>query len=241
MSEAEHVLKHFMWNENFFQVTKDVIGTISEVVGADLDIVTKAEIHTQSATKILLLLDEFARNVGEIVQKENKSISISGKNAAFSITYSQAGYTNVVISKGLQGNVSINIESIEKPEFPFINRSNSDLSSSVIPPDVFERSAQVVHSFFYKDDTLFQTKGDLTNLGSPLLQSNVLAVTVGNKRIENLVQPVKFRFRKVNEHNLGKDEIQTSVCAFWNFNKSKYIFVSYRKFIKLVISFITLL
>ena len=89
------------------------------------------------------------------------------------------------------------------------------LVSAKIPAQTFKNTSQIVYSFLFRNDILFQTGKQLPI--TSVISSKVLAVTVGKEKLENLTLPVVLMFKKSKK--ILKDRQVRKVehtCTFWD-------------------------
>ena len=184
--------------------------TISNIIESDQRIVTQAQRTSQTSAKILQYLDVIAERLGEISAKTNQTISIEivEHNVALAVKYSHPVNLSVVGAQTKNGDLSLSFQSIA---------NDTVFASARIPAETFMDKSQIVYSFMFRNDNLFQTGKQLTalNTDAPLIRqvsSKVLAVSVGRRRIENLTSPVMFTFKKNENIPSNADNI----CTFWD-------------------------
>lgn len=190
---------------------------MSNVLDANVAIVAKAQFNTKSSTSILNDLDELARKLGRLLKTGGKLASIN------------ADQPNVALNVGYleRGNITIYSQQINENVRIFITSNTSiptNIWSSLRIPDVtFPVMKEVLFSYFFRRNSLFLTEEEILksiynqNNLTRLIQSTILAGTLGDKRITNLTNPILLKFDKtyyVNEE--GK-----SSCEFWDFTKGR--------------------
>ena len=150
-----------------------------------------------------------AEKLGEIAVAANKTIAIETEkpNIALTVKYSKPVDFKIVGAETKNGNLSLGNQNINE---------ESILASANIPGDTFKNKSQIVHSFLFRNDALFQTE-NLQKNGQKenQLSSNILAVSVGKEKIENLTSPIQLNFKK---KRIYQKESQTvdNVCTFWD-------------------------
>ncbi|XP_057312510.1 uncharacterized protein LOC130654023 isoform X2 [Hydractinia symbiolongicarpus] len=197
------------------EIANDIVKTVSNVLDANVAIVAKAQLNTKSSTSILNDLDELARKLGKLLKRGGKLASINADqpNVALNVRYLE------------RGNITIYSQQINENVRIFITSNTSiptNIWSSLRIPDVtFPAMKEVLFSYFFRQNSLFLTEEEIlksiynqSNL-TRLIQSTILAGTLGDKHITNLTNPILLKFDKtyyVNEE--GK-----SSCEFWDFTK----------------------
>ena len=191
----------------YFQITDNVLTTVSNIVESDRNIVKKA----QSST-ILKSLDDMAEKLGDISAAANRTIpiEIQKPNVALAVKYSQIVDFNVV---GIQTENEILSLGFKETD------NGTVLASAKIPADTFKNKSQIVYSFLFRNDLLFQT-GEHKNKNqnqteNDKLSSKILAVSVGKEKIENLASPIQLNFKKTKRISLKDSEVVDNLCTFW--------------------------
>ena len=151
-------------------------------------------------------------------------------NVALAVKYSHPVDFSVVGAENKNGNLSLSFQSIA---------NETILASARVPVEAFKNKSQIVYSFLFRNDILFQTGKQLKALdtGAPLsssLSSKVLAVSVGKEKIENLTSPVIFTFIKNKNISPKVTQIGENICTFWDPNIRKFTldkhFATFRNF-----------
>ena len=183
--------------------------TISKIIESDQRIVTQAQRTSKTSTKILKYLDVLAKRLGKIAEATNQTISIEivELNVALAVKNSHPVNLSVVGAQTENGDLSLSFQSIA---------NDTVFASAKIPAEAFKNKSQIVYSFLFRNDNLFQTEKQLTALDTdaPLISqvsSKVLAVSVGSRKIENLTSPVMLTFKKSENIPSNADNI----CTFW--------------------------
>ena len=194
--------------------------TISNILESNRKIVTQAQRSAQTSATILQYLDIIAEKLGEIAISTNKTIAIEIEkpNVALAVKYSRPTDLNVIGAQTENGNLSINFKDTE---------NGTVVASAKIPQDTFKNKSQIVYSFLFRNDILFQTEKQLVALqkGDQLndqLSSKILAVSVGKEKIENLTSRVLFIFKKTVKISSKKSQTVKNICTFWNPNMRKF-------------------
>ena len=186
--------------------------TVSNVIGSDRKIVTQSQKSFQSSATILNYLDVIAEKLGEIAAATNqtKTIEIIELNVALAVKYTKPVNLNVVGVETSTGNLSL----------AYTHLGNGTvLASAEIPEETFKNKSQIVYSFLFRNDMLFQTGKQLSALeaGDKLpiqVSSQVLAVSVGKGKVANLTSQVLFVFKK---KIFPKDSKKfDNLCTFWD-------------------------
>ena len=191
--------------------------TISNIIGSDRKIVTQAQKSFQSSATILNHLDVIAVKLGEIAAATNQTISIEiiEPNIALAVKYTEPVNLNVIGVETSTGNLSLAYKDMG---------NGTVLASAEIPEETFKNKSQIVYSFLFRNDMLFQTGEQLAALeaGDKLpiqVSSQVLAISVGKEKVENLTSPVLFVFKKITFPKESKTF--ENLCSFWHPNTCK--------------------
>ena len=128
------------------------------------------------------------------------------------IKYSNPVNLSVIGAQSINGNLSLGFQTI-------INETV--LASAKVPAETFKNKSQIVYSFLFRNDILFQTGKQLKALDTGALftsslSSKVLAVSVGKEKIENLTLPVLFTFKKIEKIPPKETQIVDDICTFWD-------------------------
>ena len=140
-------------------------------------------------------------------------------NVALAVKYfSHPVEFSVVGAENKNGNLSLSFQSIA---------NETILASARVPAEAFKNKSQIVYSFLFRNDILFQTGKQLKALdtGAPLtsqVSSKVLSVSVGKENIENLTSPVIFIFKKTENISRKGTQIGENICTFWDPNIRKF-------------------
>ena len=181
---------------------------------SDRKIVTKAQQSFQSSATILNHLDVIAMKLGEIAAATDQTILIEiiEPNVALAVKYTEPVTLNIVGVETSSGNMSLAYADMQ---------NGTVLASANIPEETFKNKSQIVYSFLFRNDMLFQTGKQLAVLEAcdklPIqVSSQVLAISVGKGKVENLTSPVSFVFKKNKFQN--KSKTFDNVCTFWDPN-----------------------
>ena len=184
--------------------------TVSKIVESNQKIIQKAQRLGQSSATILYYLDVIAEKLGEIAFATNKTIAIEIKkpNVALAVKYSQPANFNVVGTETTNGNLTLGFKDID---------NGTVLASAKIPADTFKNKSQIVYSFLFRNDLLFQTgkRENKNQIENNKLSSKILAVSVGKEKIENLTSPIQLNFKKTKRISLKDSEVVDNLCTFW--------------------------
>ena len=196
--------------------------TVSKIVESDQKIIQKAQRTGQSSATILHYLDIIAQNLGEVAFATNKTIAIEIKkpNVALAVKYSQPVNLNVFGIQTENGNLSLGFKGTD---------NGTVLASAKIPADTFKNKSQIVYSFLFRNDLLFQTgkrkNKNQNQTENDKLSSKILAVSVGKEKIENLASPIQLNFKKTKRISLNDSEIVDNLCTFWDPTIRKIFFI----------------
>ena len=194
----------------------------SNILVSDRKIITQAQRSAQTSATILQYLDIIAEKLGQIIAiGTNKTIfiKIENPNVALAVIYSKPIDLKVVGAETENGNLTLGFRD---------TNYGTVLASAEVPKDTFKNKSQIVYSFLFRNDLLFQTEKQLNDLQkgdklSDQLSSKILAVSFSKEIIENLTSQVSFIFKKTG--NVSSKESQTvkNICTFWNPNIRKFL------------------
>lgn len=198
-----------------------MVGVFSNILDVPPDFMKRSELEDNSATKLLNNLDVLALKIGDTFNKQNNSLSVAKQNIAFRVLLANQSDTTLYSTAPANQNGSISASDD--------NKERELLGSVFLPKSAFSDSNEIITSVTHLKPTLFvkknddknEFKNDVKNEGSSRdaeVQSAVIAVSIGNKTISSLRQPVVLKFKKTSNHRDSKDR---SLCVFWNFNRGK--------------------
>ena len=200
----------------YFQINDNVLTTVSNIIVSDRNIIKKAQSSTQSSTTILKIIDDMAEKLGDIAAAANRTISIETKkpNVALTVKYSQPVDFDVVGIQSTNGNLSLSFND---------TYNEAVLASAKIPAETFKNKNQIVRSFLFRNDILFQSKNyqNKDQIENNKLSSKILAVSVGKEKIQNLASPIQLNFKI---EKISPKELQTieNICSFWDPTACKF-------------------
>ena len=194
--------------------------TINNILKADRKIITEAHRSFQTSATILNYLDIIAQRLGKMAAATNQTISIEiiEPNVALAVMYSKPVNFNVVGAETSTGNLSLGFQDTDNATV---------LASAKIPKETFQNKSQIVYTFLFRNDILFQTGRQLEEafeagkLLQSLISSKILAISVGKEKVENLTFPVLFVFKKTKKNFPKESQIVDNLCTFWDPNKRK--------------------
>ena len=154
-----------------------------------------------------------AEKLGEIAVATNKTIAIeTGKpNVALTVKYSKPVDFFILGVETKNGNLNLGNQSTKDEDF---------LASVKIPAETFKNRSQIVRTFLFRNDTLFQTE-NFQKESQNKLSSNILAVSIGKEKIENLTSPVQLNFTK--SQKLAPSQTDDNICTFWDPTVCKFL------------------
>ena len=225
----------------FFQITTNVLETISNVVQSDHKVIGLAQKQTKVLTSILKSLDEMAVKLGDIARKTNKSFQIEKPNIALVVKYSEPVNLDVLALENSNKSLTIDIlptDNEEKPDGTSRDNKRNEtvneifFATSKVPEEAFKNESLVIYSYIFREDTFFQDEQKLEALENnetpqSSILSAVLAVTVGKEKIENLATPIVLKFKKLkkpNDPQINENEFARNLCVFWNPNAGEIKF-----------------
>ncbi|XP_066929956.1 adhesion G-protein coupled receptor G6-like isoform X2 [Clytia hemisphaerica] len=187
------------------------------------DLTSKVNItSSQSSSEMLTTLDLLADAlIASPLSNQADSISFNGTNFGFGLKAIPQNYTHDLISRIVETNDVISVEFVERAE----SSRNDTLEEGIeIPKELFKsfnESANFLYSYIFKDGSLFvsntsyhdNNNNKQNKMVSSTLDGHVLAVSVHNKTIKGLKQPVKYT-TKVSKAN------ENGVCAFWKIEEN---------------------
>ena len=202
----------------YFQITENVMTTISNIIESDHDIITKSQESFESSTTILQSLDIIAERLGEISINQSVSITDDKPNIAMAVQqYNEIDAVDLYIVGVETSNDTLSVH-FQRDS----NNTNIVLASAKVPAQIF-KSNKIIYSFLFRNDILFQTGKKQQLSTRSIISSKILSVTVAKKKIVNLTSPVIFTFKK-SEENLSTEEkysVIENVCAYWDFHQRK--------------------
>ena len=115
---------------------------------------------------------------------------------------------NVIGAESENGNLNLGFKDTD---------NGTVLASAKIPQDTFKNKSQVVYSFLFRNDLLFQTAKVQSQLSS-----KILAVSIGKEKIENLTNPILLTFKKTEKISQKEQQTVDGLCFFWDSIVCKY-------------------
>ena len=183
--------------------------TTSNILESNPKIVTQAQRSAYTSAAILQYLDVIAERFGEIIFDTKKiTFKIESPDLAFAVRKSQPVDLYLVGSQTKTGRLRIGFKDMENGTF---------LASAKIPQYTFKNKSQIVYSFLFRNDLLFQTGKVQIQLSS-----KILAVSVGKEKIENLTSLVQLTFKKDVTISDNESSIFENVCTFWDSEMCKF-------------------
>uniref|UniRef100_A0A7M5V0Y8 Uncharacterized protein n=3 Tax=Clytia hemisphaerica TaxID=252671 RepID=A0A7M5V0Y8_9CNID len=212
--------------DNAKTIVANVLETVGNVIGSNRTIVAQAQKAKQTSSNILKSLDVIAENLGQIAAffNINGTIQIKFENpyVALAVTYTEPKPLKIFGGFDSDRSISVNIAAREDKPTYYNNKTLEILASSHIPKEAFRNKSQIVYSFLFQDDTLFLTGKQIKALdaGQPIvspLSSQILAVTIGKDKLENLSIPILLKFEKIHQPVIGTEENSffNNTCTFW--------------------------
>ena len=215
-------------NASDSEVADNVVQTVSEVLNASPDLIAESEIQYQSSQSILRQLDDLAK--GQVVGR-GEQVMRKSQNVAL-LAFRNSALKNVTVfspdfsSSKISGNFfQIDLQQINGA----LNDSqifNQD-ATAFLPSSLFNLASEYgdfVHAFVFNNSNLFLTANQLNNVTdrkavavNRTVQSRVLSVTVGQRKITKLPDVVSMTFKKNIVFPKGYDK---EICHFWDESKA---------------------
>ena len=184
-----------------------------------------ADIKTGSSKTILQNLNTIALSLATTQQQQGKMVALTTENIAIGVIETLQNkpltiYSPFVANSNLMTIFSSQSSSERVPSDQQVN------AIARIPRDLLESVRGKVYSVLFRTDVLFSPSPGNNSKGlidggiaqrRELVQSYVMAVSVGNRSVWNLTTPVEITFRIKQD---GQDQNGVSRCMFWdpNFN-----------------------
>ena len=192
-----------------------MLKSVNQLLDANRSIIAKSQRTDNSSTSLLNSLKTMAVNIGEVVKKTNKSISVTRENIALTVEYTPR--KNFTIYTENRGKNKVRIVISDEAKTP---RENI-YSWMSVPDTTFSNSSELIYSYFYKTSLLFLNKMQLNSHrgkiepSSIYVQSTVLSVSFESGAKWNLSIPIRMKF----ERNYHTDKKGNNTCQFWQFKK----------------------
>ena len=195
------------------------MNSVNQLLHAKRAITAKSQRTNKSSTSLLNSLNKMALNIGNVVKKTNKSISVKRDNIALTVVYTpRKNFT--IYTKNIENN---NVEVVISDEAKTPHSKTYSWMS--VPETTFSNSSELVYSYFFKTNLLFLNKKQLKpqrgkiEPSSIFVQSTILSVSFESGTKWNLSKPIRMKFEK-NYHTGIKGN---NTCQFWQFKKGKAI------------------
>ena len=184
-------------SDSAFQVTDDLLETYNSILDAEPVVIETAQAREGTSTQLLRSLDTLAAKLSATVNTTTY-ITIEKENLAF--TMRKIEKKNVeIFARNSQKFSSLGIGDENLVD---IQTDENILSLIKIPLTVFPTQNEVIHSFYFKERSLFSpvqtmrpTKTKNVNV-TELIQSVVLSASVTSTRIANLTDPIVLTFKE---------------------------------------------
>ena len=184
-------------SDSAFQVTDDLLETYNSILNAEPVVIETAQAREGTSTQLLRSLDTLAAKLSATVNTTTY-ITIEKENLAF--TMRKIEKKNVeIFARNSQKFSSLGIGDENLVD---IQTDENILSLIKIPLTVFPTQNEVIHSFYFKERSLFSpvqtmrpTKTKDVNV-TELIQSVVLSASVTSTRIANLTDPIVLTFKE---------------------------------------------
>lgn len=161
---------------------ENVLKTVDNVLRSHhKKIIIRSQGEKQISSSILQSLDQLAEKLGIVARKlhinETIKLSFSQPNVALAVVHAKPNLLEISGRKNANNSLTLDILNAElKAE------KRGLIASARIPAETFRNQSQVVYSFLFKDDILFQTSrrqkgykpGELIE---SVVSSKILAVT----------------------------------------------------------------
>ena len=198
-------------------VVENIIQTVSEVLKAPDSLIGKSEIENQTSQIILEQLDYIGKSQH---LKRNAKITFQSENIAF-LAFRNSQLKNVTI---FSQNSSTDAYLQQTNRILANAQMHNQYATALLPSSLFNPNldnGDYVHAFVFNNGKLFLPEKQVgkiynaTHLTKPkqTVQSKVLSVTVGHKKITNLTDNVTMTFKK-NIHFPA--QYNENVCQFWD-------------------------
>ena len=158
-----------------------------------------------------------AINIGNVVKKTNKSISVKHDNIALTVVYIPRRDFTIYTENSENNNVEIVISDEAKTPHSKI------YSWMSVPDTTFSNNSELVYSYFFRTSLLFLNKKKLKPYrgkiepSSIYVQSTILSVSFESGTKWNLSKPIRMKFEKSYHTGIKGN----NTCQFWQFRKGK--------------------
>ena len=193
------------------------MNAVNQLLDANRSIIAKSQSTNMSSTSLLKNLDTMAITTGNIVKKQNKSISLKRDNIALTVVYTTRNNFTIYSENSAGNKVQIVISDEVQPPRTKI------YSWMSVPDTTFSSSSELVYSYFFKTSVLFlnekQLNPDHGKIESPsrYVQSTVLSASFESGAKWNLRKPIRLKFEKSYHTGIKGN----NTCQYWQFRKSK--------------------
>lgn len=214
------------------QVAQNIIECASALLEVHVLLIADARVEYQSSKDITDVLEALGNSLD--IPRGGSDISIETKNIAL-LAFRNTDLKNITVFSARDASLSssTNFSKVENTTlervYGSLNSSEAFRQSSSIylPSSLFIGTSECgdyafcfVHRYskFFLNEPVLKRLLNLSSVDpSFLVQSEVISATVGDRKIENLVDPVKMTFKKSLSGYKGID-----ACHFWDVDKRKY-------------------
>ena len=185
--------------------------------------ITTAEKTNNSATSALQSIDLFSKKLNTFMcfnASDAKSVNISCnldtialKMRNFAIYISFVSKVNMRLNIGKDSSSLVSINVSENATSGDVNLKQGFRGSIFIPITGLSLSRVSLYVNVYRTPVLFVDEGRFNSSDTHNFQSYILAVSIDEKEMFNLSQPIVITFKKVYMTN------EESKCVFWRFRK----------------------
>ena len=209
------------------QVLNNILTVVDRLMDTSItELLGSSQIQQASSSRLLEALDGFVREFNSIYTKQTKKVfelrnlNIELPNVAFNINKDLYKHDVFFVAILKKGNVSVSITTNNT----LAGITPETLTVIKIPGETFTENSGTLYSFCFTEPSLFLTEEQLQNINgnktkiNQLIDSNVLSVSIVERRVKSLKQhPIVLIFKK-SEHQNGDGTLE---CHFWNQSHSK--------------------
>ena len=176
-------------------ITENILEVADKYLVTDHELLLKTNKKNNTSSKFLRSLDTFAVYISrqltkkeKVFRKQNMALAVQNKSNSFTF-----------IAKDESSLLDIQIADGEATDQIFLSRF-------FVPQSLLKRAESTqVYSYIYRSGVLFSQNEPI--------QSIIMAVSVPERKISNLQDPVVISFRDQNADKTKNNKIST--CQFW--------------------------